>query len=784
MSSLKFSRDGPAPIAVALVKCDAHSQLRQSTFDIDLDLEKSDDSVQSTNAPLQTPPAPLTNRHLAMLSSSTGDYEVALEAQETRKRPFRLDPEFVASYAQIPPPFGYNGLGGMVFLSHYSRLRPDGRLERWHETCERVTNGTYNMQKKWVESQDIGWKPAKAQRSAQEFYDRMFNLKFSPPGRGLWAMGTPITETAHAYAALNNCAFISTALCGIDGHEPERPFYVGMDMLMFGIGVGFDTRGADNNVMVYAPLVDEDDAQARCGNRLAYREEHVLIADSREGWVESVKLLLQTYFHPNLSVIQFDYSLIRPAGMPLKTFGGTSGGPQPLMDLHAQIRTTLDRRASGYLSVTDITDLFNQIGCCVVAGNIRRSAEIAFGKNGDEEFMNLKNYKMNPEREAFGWASNNTVFCRVGDNYNRVAELLSTKGEPGVCWLENMQQYSRMGCEPTKKDMAAMGGNPCLEQTLESYELCCLVETFPHRHFVEGVSEEAALEDYLRTLKFAYLFGKTVTLGKTPWVETNRVMLRNRRIGCGITGVAQFLAHVGENWNTLKQWLREGYKRVQYYDEVYSKWLAIPRSIKTTTVKPSGTVSLLAGSTPGLHYPESRFYIRRKTLSTNNPRDVTLAEYITKKGYTVEPSVYNNTSLIAEIPIDAGKGVRPQAQVTMWEQLSLAAFMQEHWSDNQVSATVTFDDNEAKDIARALQVFQFKLKGVSFLKKDCSAYAQKPYEAITEERYRELMSTRKPLDFDELYNAVVTESAARAGTAGAYRDTAADRYCDGDQCVL
>lgn len=723
-------------------------------------------------------------QHAALLSSSVDESEVALNARETRQRPFRLNPDFVARYANIPPPFGFNGFGLIVFLSHYARLNADGTPEQWYQTCERVTNGTYNMQKRWVEEQDIGWKPNKAQRSAQEFFDRMFNLKFCPPGRGLWAMGTAITETAHAYAALNNCAFVSTELCGVPGHETERPFYVGMDMLMFGIGVGFDTRAAQNSVPVYAPFKSAEDAEAQGkGNR--YMPARFVVPDSREGWVESLKLLLQTYFSPDRTVLEFDYSQVRPAGQPLRTFGGTSGGPEPLIQLHNHVRATLDRRANQCLSTTDIVDVYNHIGVCVVAGNIRRSAEIAFADNGNEEFMNLKNYERNPERAAYGWASNNTVFCKVGDDYNRIAELIAKNGEPGVCWLQNMQEYSRMGRKPTMKDMRAKGGNPCLEQTLESYELCCLVETFPERHFGPGVSEKAARADYMRTLKFAYLFAKTVTLGKTPWVETNRVMLRNRRIGTSITGVAQFLARVDNNWNTLKRWLHDGYDVVQYYDDVYSKWLVIPMSIKTTTVKPSGTVSLLAGSTPGIHFPESRFYLRRKTFAKKDPRDAAIVELLRDLGYHVEQSVTSDARVCVSFPIDAGTGVRPQAEVSMWEQFELAAFMQEHWSDNQVSATVTFDEKEAKDIAHALSIFQSRLKGVSMLKKNTTEYAQKPYEAISEEQYLECMRRCKPLSSKQLYDAVIHYAKTNKDIDDkVLTEPVAERFCDGDQCVL
>ena len=246
--------------------------------------------------------------------------------------------------------------------------------------------------------------------------------------------------------------------------------------------------------------------------------------------------------------------------------------------------------------------------------------------------------------------------------------------------------------------------------------MCCLVETFPHRH--------ADLDDFKRTLKFAYLYAKTVTLGKTHWPETNRVMLRNRRIGCSVSGIAQFISH--HTHAALRQWLTEGYDTIQRYDQVYSDWLAIPRSIKTTSVKPSGTVSLLAGATPGMHYPESRFYIRRVRLSANSA----LIDALRKARYRIEPVADGDpNTAVVEIPIDVGEGVRTSKQVSMWEQLSLAAFLQRHWADNQVSCTVTFDPTtEGEHIEHALNFFQYQLKGISFLPRiPLGAYKQMPY---------------------------------------------------------
>ena len=610
---------------------------------------------------------------------------------------FALSDNFIEQYKRKRAPFGFNGLGELVYMRTYSRLKEDGKNEMWWETVKRVVEGTYNMQKNWIEHHQLGWNAWQAQRSAQEMYDRIFNMKFLPPGRGLWSMGTSLTEEKGLYAALNNCAFVSTQNLKDD---LSKPFTFLMDASMVGVGVGFDTKGAESFV-IRGPKKDRN-------------PETYVIPDTREGWVESMARLLDSYFL-GITTVNFDYTKIREAGAPIKGFGGVASGYKPLEEVHNYVRECLDKNVGSPISVTTIVDIMNLIGKCVVAGNVRRTAEIVFGDSTSDEYINLKNYKKNPHRETYGWTSNNSVFAELGMDYTEVAERINDNGEPGFAWLENMQHYSRMKNGGDNKDHRVAGGNPCLEQSLESYELCCLVETFPNNH--------TDLDDYIKTLKYAYLYAKTVTLGKTHWPETNRVMLRNRRIGCSVSGIAQFITQRG--LGELRDWLENGYDAIQNYDKQYSDWMAIPRSIKTTSVKPSGTVSLLAGATPGLHYPESRFYIRRIRLSVNSP----LLKPLEKAGYKIEPAFGSEDStVVVEVPVDVGEGIRTVSEVPMWEQMSLAAFMQRYWADNQVSCTVTFDPKtEGSQIASALNYFQYQLKGISFLPKmELGAYRQMP----------------------------------------------------------
>jgi adenosylcobalamin-dependent ribonucleoside-triphosphate reductase len=652
---------------------------------------------------------------------------------------FKLSEKFIDKYKRKKPPFGFNGLGELVYMRTYSRIKDDGKNERWWETVQRVVEGTYSMQKNHIESHQLGWNPWQGQKSAQEMYDRIFNMKFLPPGRGLWAMGTPITEEKNLYAALNNCAFVSTKTIKEDY---SKPFCFLMDASMLGVGVGFDTKGAGEIVV---KGVDNN------------RDNQVYeIPDTREGWVESLRLLLESYFHGQASV-EFDYKKVRPAGVPIKGFGGMSSGPEPLMEVHKDIRNVLEKNSGEPITITTIVDIMNLIGKCVVAGNVRRTAEIVFGDPHNEEYLDLKNYKVNPHRDQYGWTSNNSIFAKLGMDYTDVCKRIVDNGEPGFAWLDNMRSYSRMKNGGDNKDHRAMGGNPCLEQTLESYELCCLVETFPNNH--------DSLEDYQRTLKYAYLYAKTVTLGRTHWSDTNRVMLRNRRIGCSVSGVAQFITAKG--LDELQNWLETGYDTIQEWDKQYSDWFAVPKSIKTTSVKPSGTVSLLAGATPGLHYPESRFYIRRIRLSNHSE----LLEPLKKAGYKIEPAFGSEDStMVVEVPVDVGEGIRTAAELSIWEQFSLAAFLQRHWADNQVSCTATFNPKtEAEQLPYVLNYFQYRLKGISLLPRhDYGAYKQMPYESIDEKTYNKQLQKLGKLSFGVIKN----------------EEANIEKFCDGDFCDI
>jgi len=664
---------------------------------------------------------------------------------------FKLDDDFILSYKDIKPDFGFNGLGLLTYYRTYSRLKENGTNEQWYETVRRVVEGAYTLQKQHILNNELGWNNRKGQKSAQEMYDRIFKMKFLPPGRMLWSLGTPIIHERKVGQALFNCAFVSTNTIGKGIEEAIKPFTFMMDMSMVGVGVGFDVEGADK---IEINGQDEEN-------------ELFVIPDSREGWVASLEKLLFSYFAKHFGFnkpcgVKFSYELIRPEGIPIKGFGGVSSGPAPLEKLHKQIRELLNKLDGKHITVTAIADIMNLIGQCVVAGNVRRTAQIALGSVSNAEYRKLKDYKWNPvaekyegsmaRRASWGWASNNSVTVDMNTNFGEVAQQTAINGEPGYVFMDNIRAFSRL-CDPADhKDEKAMGTNPCGEQTLESYELCCLVETFPSR--------AESKEDYLRTLKFAYLLGKTATLVNTTWHETNRVQKRNRRIGTSVSGIINFIDKY--SLETLRTWLDTGYKHIQSWDDIYSSWLCVPKSIKTTSVKPSGTVSLLAGVNPGCHFPEFDFYIRRVRIAKTSQ----LIPAIKDAGLHVENDVVDPSSLVVEFPVhNEGKSLR---DVNIWEQVALAIFLQRYWSDNQVSCTVTFKPQEADQIKTVLDYYKYDLKAISFLPKlELGAYAQMPYEAITKERYVELSKNIKPIEFHALGE-----------------DSVGEKFCSNDVCEL
>ena len=653
---------------------------------------------------------------------------------------FRLRKRFIDHYADQQPNWGFGGMGKVVYLTRYSRPVPDeDRNEFWFETVQRVVEGTFSLLKRHARKNGLPWNERRMNLKAQDMYRDIFEFLWTPPGRGLWAMGTSLTEEKGVYMSLFNCAFVSTAEKRGDN---TLPYAYMMDASMLGVGVGFDVHEGSRRIL----------GPARFPELETY---DYVIPDTREGWVNSLRLLMHAYMK-GAPLPSFDYSEIREKGKPIKGFGGVSSGAEPLKMLHHHVEGILSNRVGERLTERDVTDIMNRIGQCVIAGNVRRTAQIALGSANSDEFLDLKNYEKNPERAPYGWASNNSVKASIGMDYDRVAERSRINGEPGYVWLNNFRRFGRMG--EVMPDYGVKGLNPCGEIGLHDYELCNVPEIF--------LSNHNSKEQFGVSCEYATLYGKAVSLTRTHWKQANQAMLSNRRLGVSVTGVTQFISNNGIEGTA--NFLDYGYDVIQATDAELSNEFSVPRSIRTTSVKPSGTVSLLAGVTPGMHFPESEFYIRRMRFSKTDQ----ILPMLMEADYHIEPAESDpENTVVAEFYVSM-EGVRSLNDVTMQEQVRLAEFMQRHWADNSVSCTVTFDpDTEGKEIANVLRYAQYNLKAISFLPKlEGGAYAQMPYEEITKEEYEEKIAGINPdvLTSDKLQQ----------------REALGDKYCDSDGCII
>lgn len=515
----------------------------------------------------------------------------------------------------------------------------------------------YTIRKDWYVKNHIDWNEDFWQAHAKRFAVSLFKMFWMPPGRGLWAMGTPFIYERGSMA-LYNCAFtLITSKNFADDVEWL------MDSLMLGVGVGFEpVREALN---CYTPQ-----------GTFTY-----IIGDTREAWAHSVRLLIEAYTVHGAQMPNFDYTQIRPEGLPIRGFGGLSSGPDPLRRLHGQIKHFFNRfiNESTYDVVRLKADVANAVGVCVVAGNVRRSAEIATGSIQDQVFLELKNYELNPDRRAIGWMSNNTVKCDSDEDFELLGEIAKrviVRGEPGFCNLRNFP-VGRVGKKnryPSGRKDKSVGLNPCGEITLEHRETCNVVETCPTRC--------ESIDDWHEACTFASFYASTVSLMPTHQASTNAVVAQNRRIGVSIIDGAYWIETQG--LHRITKYLRQGYKAVRVTNRWANGEAGVPEAIKVTTIKPGGTVPKLTGGVGGIGNATFGYTLRRIRVAINNP----IVPILKKSKVPHEVDIFDPKTLIFQFPT-MQKG-RPAQRVSLWEQAFNLVTFQREWSDNAVSNTLYF----------------------------------------------------------------------------------------------
>ncbi len=356
---------------------------------------------------------------------------------------FELNKESTKFINSLTPRFGYNGYGEFIFYRTYSRIKKDGSQERWNDCVLRVINGVMSIRKDWYVKHGIKWLEDYWQDYAYLIAITMFKMEWLPPGRGMWAMGTDYIYESGSLS-LYNCGF-----CTMD--DIPNDIHWMMDALMNGVGVGFEAV-EKSDIKVYE--------QGRNG------KIKLLIDDSREGWCDATKFLLRSYLEEGVPEVELLYNEIRPAGLPIKRFGGISSGPDSLIKFHNDIRKFMAmwRADIKYGNVRLKSDIANCVGCCVVAGNVRRSAELCVGDINDQDFLDLKDYEKYPYRGEHGWMANNTGRLKESKDFEKLPEISNRviiRGEPGALNQINIKECGRVGKSDNLQLDEAIGLNPC-----------------------------------------------------------------------------------------------------------------------------------------------------------------------------------------------------------------------------------------------------------------------------------------------------------------------------------
>ena len=609
----------------------------------------------------------------------------------------RIDDDFVRSYSTQTPPWGFNGMGEIVFLRTYSRKKENGDTETWPETIQRVINGAL----------DIG--VPYTQDEAERLFDHLFNLRCSFSGRSLWQLGTPLTQKFSG-TSLNNCYFVNI--------EAIEDFELLFDYLMLGGGVGFSVERSKIH----------DLPKVKAGVSITHERSNdadIIVPDSRQGWRRLLHAVLKSYFETGKS---FSYStiLIREFGAPLKTFGGTASGPGALIDGIADICKVMDNRIGKKLRSIDVLDICNIIGRIVVSGSSRRSAQIAIGDPDDVLFLRAKNWGTG-NIPAWRANSNNSIYA---DAYDEILPELwrgyDGSGEPyGLVNRRLARKYGRIG--QAKPDPTIEGYNPCAEIALGDGESCNLSTIFlPNVQSLEQLTDISYL---------LYKTQKQITRMNYPYEKTTKIVQKNARLGQSITGILQCPEE-------KIAWLDPAYKALETLDAVYSRDNGLPVSVRLTTVQPSGTLSLLPGVTPGIHPAFAQYYIRRVRFGSSDP----LVDACRKRGYKVQYDVgidgrEDHTRFVVEFPCESPEGSVLAKDMTAVAQLEWVKKMQTEWADNAVSVTVYYRKEELAEIKEWLaKNYDDSVKSVSFLLHSDHNFPLPPYEEITKEAYDKMLA--------------------------------------------
>lgn len=615
-------------------------------------------------------------------------------------------------------------LSDITVYSKYSKYLPElRRRETWDEIVDRVVAMHSRRYPKLVEE-------------IVDAFSYVRSKQVLPSMRSLQFSGKPIElSEVRGY----NCSLLFI--------DDLTSFSETMFLLLMGCGVGYSVQ--THHVEKLPPLKGHITHKGR--------KKRYLIEDSIQGWAETIRVLVESYFNGTQD-IDFDYRDIRPKGARLVTSGGKAPGPQPLKDCVHNIRKVLDNalteRGKGtQLTTLEAHDIECHIADAVLSGGIRRAACIAFFSFDDESMLGCKSgkwYETNPQR---GRSNNSVVLLRhklKEKDFNYVWDAIrySGCGEPGF-FLSN------------DKDMLS---NPCCEASLKQNEFCNLT-TINGGNITDQTdfNKRCKAAAFIGTLQASYTGFHYL---RETWIENTE---KDALLGISITGIAnkKFLADID---------LETGAKICKDENTRVAKLLGVNKAARITCVKPEGTTSCVLGCSSGIHDWHSEYYIRRVRVSKKEP----IYAYLKKHcpGILEDDFYKSETDAVINFPIKSPSGAITRNNSGAIDLLERIKKMYKEWivpghrkgsNTHSVSATVTIKDDEWDTARDWMWKNRDCYAGLTVLPYDNTSYKQMPFEECTKEQYEELLTKVKDIDLtkvtEEEDNVAHQQETACAGGA-------------------
>ena len=596
-----------------------------------------------------------------------------------------------------------------IHLSRYSRWLPkENRRETWSETVSRY----FDFFEQHLQD-NCKFKLDSEIRG--ELEDAVLSLKIMPSMRCLMTAGEALKrENIAGY----NCSYIAV--------DKPQAFDEILYVLMNGTGVGFSV---ERQFVSKLPTVADE---------FHMSDTTIVVQDSKLGWAKAFKELVAMLYHGQIP--KWDLSKIRPAGAPLKTFGGRASGPEPLQRLFEFTKEIFQGAAGRKLSSLECHDIVCKTAEIVVVGGVRRSALISLSNLSDDRMRVAKSGQWWNDNGQRALANNSACYTEkpdVGIFMDEWKALYDSKsGERGIF---NRESAKRIAEKSERRDVGYdFGTNPCSEIILRSREMCNLSEVVVRTNDTEDtLLEKVKLATILGT------FQSTLTNFKYVSKEWKKNCVEERLLGVSLTGI------MDNKWTAGKlpglDVLLKNLKQMSVdTNKEWSEKLKINQSAAITCVKPSGTVSQLVDSASGIHARHNPYYIRTVRGDKKDP----LTKMMVDMGFPVEDDVMKplDTSVFS-FPIKCSEDAVFRQDMNAIEQLELWKTYQEHWCEHKPSVTISVKEEEWFEVGAWVYKNFDLMSGVSFLPYSEHTYKQAPYQDCDEKQFRDL-ENKMPIDVD------------------------------------